>query len=133
MRKIIIILSFFSWTVVQAQGQYNPQDQAYEMTYEDLVQELSTKKKTVDDSPTQVLGFDRVHSIFGYSFSSMDFNLKSGGSSFGMNGIDVRANGQFTNSTWQMEGGFKNYAKVTSGEKSAESKILTTSLRNQNY
>ena len=133
MRNLIILLSFWSWTLVQAQGQYNTQERSYEMTYEDLAHELSMKKRNVTDNPTQTLGFNRIQAVFGYSFSSMDFNLATGGSSFNMSGIDIRANGQLTDSAWQLEGGFKNYARVSSGSKSAESRILTTSIKNQNY
>ena len=133
MRNLIIILLLAGWTQVQAQGQSNSQDRGYEMTYDDLVQELSAKKKQVADTSTQAMGFDRIQAIFGYSFSSMDLNLASGGNSFNLNGIDVRANGQLTNSTWQLEGGLKNYARISSGDKSAEARILTTALKNQGY
>jgi hypothetical protein len=133
MRNLILILSIFVWTQVQAQGQYNSHDRDYEMTYDDLAQELSLKKKTATDTPTQALGFDRIQAIFGYSFSDMELNLASGGSAFSMNGIDVRMNGKITDSNWQLEGGFKNYSRISSGEKSAEARILTTSLKNQNY
>jgi hypothetical protein len=131
MRNLIIILSLFIWTQVQAQGQYNSQERGYEMTYEDLVQELSAKKKQTPEETTQALGFEKIQAIFGYSFSSMDFNLPSGGSSFTLNGIDVRANGKLINSNWELEGGFKNFGKVSSGSKSAETRILTTALKNQ--
>lgn len=131
MRNLILILIFLSWTQAQAQGRYNAQDGSYEMTYEDLAEELSAKRKTLIDSPTEVWGFERVQAIFGYSFSSMDFNLPSGGSSFALKGIDVRANGQLSHSTWQLEGGLKNYARTSSGDKSIDSKILTASLKNQ--
>ncbi len=128
-----MVFLFISWTQAWAQGQYNPQDRSYEMTYEDLVQELSAQKKNVTDSPTEVMGFDRIQALFGYSFSAMNFNLATKSSSFNMNGIDIRANGQLSQSNWQLEGGLKNYAKVSNGDESAESRILTTSLRNQNY
>ena len=135
MRNLIIILSFWSWTQVQAQiGQYNSQDRTIEVSYDDLVQELAAKKSSVaPDEPTQAMGFSKIQAVFGYSFSAMDFNLASGGSSFALGGIDIRANGQLTNSTWQIEAGLKNYARVNSGSKSAESRILTTTLKNQDY
>lgn len=103
------------------------------MTYDDLVQELSMQKKTVTDQPTQAWGFSRIQAIFGYSFSSMDFNLPSGGNSFSMSGIDIRANGQLIDSIWQLEGGLKNYGRVSSGSSSAESRVMTVALKTQNY
>lgn len=136
MKIFILVLSLLNWTLVRAQAQslgpYNSEDRSVEMTYEDLIQELSAKKKNLSpDAPSQILGFERVNAIFGYSFSSMDFNLASGGSTFSMSGIDVRANGQFEDSKWQVEAGLKNYGRVSNGSKSAESKILTMSLKNQ--
>ncbi len=137
MRNLIILLSFCSWTLAQAQSQssspYNSQSSSYEMTYEDLAHELAIKKREIADPSTQALGFDRIQAIFGYSFSAMDFNLESGGSAFNMSGIDIRANGQISDSAWQLEGGLKNYVRVSSGSKSAESTILTTAIKNQNY
>ncbi len=135
MRNLVIILSLWSWTQVQAQiGHYNSQDRTVELTYDDLVQELAAKKSSVTpDEPTQAFGFNKIQAVFGYSFSAMDFNLETGGSSFSLAGIDLRASGQLPNSTWLAEAGLKNYARVNSGSKSAESKILTAALKNQDY
>ena len=130
MKSLFLLITLFCWTHVQAQS---TSSQGVEVTYEELVQELSAKKKSTDDSPTQVWVFDRVQAIFGYTFSSIDYSLPSGGTSFLMSGIDVRMNGQMRNSTWQLEGGFKNLSKSYTGNKSAEDKILTTSLKNQDY
>ena len=133
MRNLIIVILLASWTQVQAQVTSSSQGRGYEMTYEDLVQELSAKKKHATDTPSAAMGFEKIQAIFGYSFSSMDLNLPSGASSFNFNGIDVRANGQLANSSWQIEGGLKNYARISNGEKSAEARILTTALKNQGY
>jgi hypothetical protein len=135
MRKLIYVLLFCCWSQVQAQGlsQSGYQGRPIEVTYDDLVQELSQKKQAITQKSTEFMGFNRVHGIFGYSFSSMNLDLPTGANSFALNGIDVRINGKFLNSTWQAEGGLKNYAKITSGNKSAEARIFTAALKNQNY
>jgi hypothetical protein len=133
--KILFIgITFSIWTFAQAQNYSGSvTGRGQEMTYDDLVQELSAKKKSVEAPKTEMMGFDRVQAIFGYTFTSLDIGLPSSKESFFMNGIDVRANGQLPGSTWQLEGGFKNLGKVSNGDKSADAKILTAALKNQDY
>jgi hypothetical protein len=130
MHKIYFFLLFFP-TLVLAQGNTDLQDHSYEMTYEELSQELSMKKKSNDPFSKSHFGLENFSAIVGYSFSTIGLKLKTGSGHFMLNGIDVRGSGLLVNSKWRLEGGFKNYSKITNGKESAELRIFTTSLRTQ--
>lgn len=129
---LLSIFALFTSTAVQASvvGRYNSEEKAYEITYDDLVEELSMKKQRRPAEPKEEnLRFAEIQ--IGYSLSSFVFDLPTRDTSLAMSGAEFRVLANSSSSNWNFAAGLKNYARASASERSVENKILSTQVNRQ--
>lgn len=133
----ILLFTFLIWTQAQAYQSKNSshasQDGTIEVTYEELEQELSMKRKqALPEAESPLLELEGGSLALGYSFSSLHLQLPQKAKFFSQNGLDVRYIQTMKNSDWNFEAGFKNYGGASTGLTSAEGKSLSAMAKLKN-
>lgn len=128
MQYTALLFALLVWTSAQASnktGSYISQDDSYEMTYDELAQELAMKKReALPTQSTSLLGWGKSSWAIGYAFSSMQYQFPVATKVIGQNGLDFRLNQSISNSPWTLEGSLKKFGSMSSGNRSAESEVI---------
>jgi hypothetical protein len=104
---------FFTSTLVQAasdaRGDYE------EVNYDDLLTELSAKKKVITKKDTSDLDDVRLHAGIGYANSFTNISAENQNFNRHANGIQLSVGMDLFSPHWYSEGVFRNYGQTTSG------------------
>lgn len=124
----ILYFSLFFWTQAQAiegLGTYNPEDQSYEVSYDELSERLALeRKKVVTPSGGFFLAPGRRELAAGYAFASSQIRFASGRRGVSQNGLDLRFHQQLQSSPWGLEGSFKKLGALAQGNRAADTESL---------
>ncbi len=86
-----------------------------EVTYEELLNELSTKKTTLTKAPPSALDSVMIHAGLGYVNSFSNFRAQDRNLSRYQNGLQLSLGIDLFSPNWYSEGTFKNYGLTTEG------------------
>lgn len=124
----IVLFCLIIWTQAQALeglGTYNPEDQSYEVSYDELSERLSLeRKKTGTPSRGLLTSLGRRELAAGYAFASSQMRFAGGRKGVSQNGLDLRFHQQLHSSPWGLEGSFKKFGAIAQGNRAADTESL---------
>lgn len=115
-KSVLVLLPFMTLpTLVQAAAGSGTADGYEEVSYDDLLNELSAKKRNI--AKDQVSSFDEVRLHAGIGYVNGFTNISAASSNFNRhaNGIQLSLGMDLFSPNWYTEGVFKNYGVTSSG------------------
>lgn len=111
---LIVAAFFFASTLVQAAPAANSADYE-EVSYDDLLNELNAKKKTMIRTQSNSLDATRIHAGIGYANTFSNISTQQQNFSRHTSGIQLSVGMDLFSTNWYSEGVFRNYGLTSSG------------------
>lgn len=107
---------FFAPTLVQAEDRGHNGDQEYqEVSYDDLLNELNSKKKNLTQKQTSSFDEIRLHAGIGYTNSFTNITAQQQNFNRHVTGIQLSMGMDLFSPNWYSEGVFKNFGLTSYG------------------